>query len=96
MSLKLTTEYNGQLNPCFVTGFTDAEGCFHLSINKDSRHKIGWKVRLGFEIHLHIKDLPLLKMFKEYFGVGFVTPYDSIACFRVQSFKDLPVIVKHF
>lgn len=29
------------LNPWFISGFTDAEGCFTLSIVKDHRSKTG-------------------------------------------------------
>jgi hypothetical protein len=29
------------LNPWFITGFTDGEGCFTLSIVKDNRSKRG-------------------------------------------------------
>jgi hypothetical protein len=30
-----------QLDPSFVTGFIDAEGCFYISIQKDNEFKIG-------------------------------------------------------
>jgi len=79
-----------------VTGFTDAEGCFCLSIIKDSRRKTDWRVSLSFQITLHIKDLALLNLFKQYFGVGNVTKRGSISSFRVDSIKELQIIVNHF
>ena len=30
-----------ELNPNFVTGFSDGEGCFHVSIRKNNRIKLG-------------------------------------------------------
>jgi LAGLIDADG endonuclease len=30
-----------KLNPDWVTGFIDAEGCFYVRIAKSKRHKIG-------------------------------------------------------
>jgi hypothetical protein len=30
-----------QLNPSFVTGFVDGEGCFYIGIKKDNEFKIG-------------------------------------------------------
>jgi hypothetical protein len=30
-----------RLNPWFVTGFTDAEGCFYVGIGKSNRIKTG-------------------------------------------------------
>jgi hypothetical protein len=32
---------NGSLSPGFITGFTDAEGCFSVSITKSNNTKIG-------------------------------------------------------
>ena len=37
-----------QINPWFITGFSDGEGCFHLSITKNQELKIGWRVRIFF------------------------------------------------
>ena len=58
------------LNPWFVTGFTDGEGSFTLSIYKDEKYKTGWRVRLFFEIHLHKKDLKILENIRKFFDVG--------------------------
>ena len=55
-----------KLDPYFVTGFVDAEGCFFISVRKRKDFKIGYQVRLIFEIHLHSKDLALLEKFKNY------------------------------
>ena len=32
---------NNSIHPAFITGFTDGEGCFNLTIYKDNRQKIG-------------------------------------------------------
>ena len=79
-----------------MTGFSDAEGCFHLSIQKDSQYKIGWKVKPSFKICLHIKDLALLELFKQYFGAGVVSANGFKATFEAFSIKDLAQIIKHF
>jgi hypothetical protein len=57
------------LNPWFVTGFTDAEGCFGLYIYKNKNYKTGWSINLVFQISLHEKDINLLEQFKLYFGL---------------------------
>ena len=36
------------LNPWWLTGFVDGEGCFWVSISNDQTFKTGWKVRLFF------------------------------------------------
>lgn len=61
----LASANQNNINPWFITGFTDAEGSFmiHLEKNKDK-----WRVRPTFQIKLNIKDLSLLEMIKIYFN----------------------------
>lgn len=51
---------NVQLNPYYLTGFVDGEGCFIVSIYKRSAKdsKTGWGVRAQFQMVLHKRDLP--------------------------------------
>lgn len=44
------------LNPYYLTGFIDAEGCFNVSILKNSELVTGWHIRPSFQISLHTKD----------------------------------------
>lgn len=50
-----------KLNPNLLTGFIDGEGCFHISIVKDEKLKIGWRVRPHFQIGLHLKNIVLME-----------------------------------
>jgi hypothetical protein len=58
------------LNPDYITGFVDGEGCFSISIFKDSRRLTGWQVKPIFSISLHNKDLNLLESIQRTFNVG--------------------------
>ena len=49
------------LEPQWVTGFIDAEGCFHVSFIKSKTSKLHWGISLEFKISLHEKDINLLK-----------------------------------
>ena len=42
----------------WITGFTEAEGCFSIIVIMKSILKI--KIRLSFEINLHSKDVDIL------------------------------------
>ncbi len=86
------------MDPWFLTGFTDAEGSFTLSIYRNNEIKIGWNVQLFFSITLHSKDLTILENIKSYFGVGCIdTKQGSHSVqFRVISVKDLKVVINHF
>jgi len=62
--------YKPNLNPWFVTGFTDAEGCFSISIKPDAKLKLKWRASPLFIIKLHIKDLAILEEIKHTLDVG--------------------------
>ena len=65
-----------KLNPYFVTGFVDGEGCFSIKFIRNKKMKLGWSIYLSFEIHLHRKDRELLENIRENLGrVG--TIYDG-------------------
>jgi hypothetical protein len=58
------------LDPNWITGFTDAEGCFGVSIYNKLFCKTQWRVKPSFQIELHIKDLDLLLLLhiKDFFN----------------------------
>ena len=87
------------INPWFLTGFTDAEGCFTIGLYRNPKHQTGWSFRAIFSISLHKKDKTLLENIQSYFGVGSIStkhgPQSII--YYVQSIKDLiNVIIPHF
>ena len=58
-----------KLNPWFVTGFIDGEGCFTVTIRINPRSSgVHYWIETRFSIGLHKKDLPLLIDIKDYFG----------------------------
>jgi hypothetical protein len=88
------------INPWFITGFTDGEGCFILIIRKNNKcsiPRVGYRFEVNFQIELHKKDLALLEQVQKFFGVGkiYSKNRDSI-CYLVTSIKDLQVIKDHF
>ena len=73
-----TTNNIIKLDPWFVTGFVDAEGCFTTAVVKDSKSKTGWAVKLSFQIGLHNKDRDLLEMIQTFFnGIGNLSKHGS-------------------
>lgn len=86
-----------RLNPYYVTGFTDGEGCFFVGVSPDSKSKTDFRVKAIFQIGVHIKDIALLEEIKLFFNVGNISKLgsDSIQ-YRVTGINDLKVIVNHF
>src|SRR3989344_423754 len=60
---------NSKLNPYYIVGLVDGEGCFCVSFNK---HKDNRKleVRLLFEIELRADDKEILERVRETLGCG--------------------------
>ena len=86
-----------QIDPWFITGFADSEGCFSCSVIKSSSYKLGWEVQLIFQIKLHVKDfLILLKIQRSLGGIGTVTNNQSTCTFRVRKLNELVELVKFF
>lgn len=59
---------NYKLNPYWIIGFTDAEGCFTTIISKEKTNKIGWKMISSFQIKLYNRDKNLIIQIKFFFN----------------------------
>lgn len=80
-----------------MSGFIDAEGCFHVSIIDRGELKAGKSVRVMFQISLHKKDKALLDLIRDYFGVGMVIDRkDDVFYYKVSGIQDLMHILAHF
>ena len=88
---------NGTIDPWFLTGFTDAEGTFSILIQHNKSYATNWRVKAIFAIGLHNKELSFLETIKSYWGVGNIHKHSSNSLqYRVESIKDLQVILDHF
>tara|TARA_Y100000310_G_scaffold325682_1_gene389499 strand:+ start:231 stop:719 length:489 start_codon:yes stop_codon:yes gene_type:complete len=90
-----------RLDAKWIVGFTDGEGCFHISINKIPEMKLGWQVLPEFRIVQHEKDEKLLHEIKNYFGFGNVriNRIDHNGTrkeFKVRGLENLNKIVNFF
>jgi hypothetical protein len=87
-----------KLNPWFVTGFIDAEGSFTVTVVKDSKRKLGWRVECKFQLGIHERDLPLLQQIREFFGgIGNIYKSGSLQMnnYIISSNEDLLILVNH-
>jgi len=85
------------LNPKFFSGISDGESCFYIGISKNNSRSIGWVVWLTFSIGVDRKDQALLESIESLLGVGGITKQGkNIIQYRVNSVKDLQVIIDHF
>ena len=88
---------SSEINPWFISGFTDGEGSFSMSIVANQKSKTGWVVQLVYKIALSKKDLFLLENIKNFFNVGKIYKHGAESVqFLVGSVKDLEIIISHF
>lgn len=86
-----------ELNPQWVTGFVDGEGCFTVAISMNKLYRIGWQVKPSFKIKLHIRDKDLLDRIRLFFNVGTVVCDDNSVCYNVRDRDDImKIIIPHF
>ena len=85
------------LNPSWLTGFVEGEGCFSIIVTKNKNYKTALAVQLVFIIALHERDQPVLILIKNCLGVGLIYRHSSRSIqLKVQSVKDFRVIINHF
>jgi hypothetical protein len=94
----ITTPIKPTLQDAWISGFTDAEGCFNVNITKRTETISGYRVQLrflldqnnGYDVLIHIRDL---------FGFGKVTlRRETINVYRytINSFLGLGEVVNYF
>jgi len=61
-----------RLNPWWIVGFTDGEGCFSISTFRNSTTKSGFQTLYEFVVTQGEKSRDSLEAIKEYFGCGHI------------------------
>ena len=90
--------YTANLNPFWVTGFSDGDSCFNVKFHK--RHNFNWQVLPVFQIGLQLKDKEILCRIKSFFndtGIISVDGKNNKAYLTINKIKDLnSFIIPHF
>ncbi len=85
------------LSPDWVVGFTDAEGCFHVQINRHRQMSCGYQVLPEFVIVQHQRDAQVLHALKRFFGGGSVRRnHADRMCLRIRRLAVLERVCEFF
>lgn len=87
------------LNPWYVTGLVDGEGCFSVSFSQRAKLKLKIETRPSFSISLNARDLALLKEIANFFECGGLrfSKSDQTYKYETRAINDLiKVIIPHF
>lgn len=90
----------GLIPPFFITGFTDGEGSFMVTMLKYPALRMGWKVQAWYVLTSHKKDLSLIKNIQSSLGgIGNIHSKSNkdLIQLRVVSLDQITnVIIPHF
>jgi hypothetical protein len=89
----------GTLDPWFVTGLTEGEGCFCISLSLRPKLRTGLEVRPSFSLSLNEKDAQLLRDLRAFLGCGRIreSKCDRTLKYESRSTSELLIrVVPHF
>ena len=89
-----TVRISLELDPLWVVGFVDGEGCFSVSIhrNPNARSTGGWQLHPVFHVYQHERHRAVLEALVSFFACGRIRskgPNSSVLTFAVDSLQKL-------
>jgi len=85
-----------RLDPYWIVGFVDGEGCFYVGLNQPNR-TLKWQILPEFRVVQHERNVNSLLKIQSYFGFGIVGKNnDNKQEFRVRGLENLNKIVEFF
>ena len=89
------------LDPNWIVGFVDGEGCFCVSVHRNSamRRHGGWQLQPVFHVYQHRDHREVLKAMVSFFGCGQIRPKgpkSSVLTYSVEALGDLEAAVLPF
>jgi len=86
------------LDNYWLAGFTQADGCFHISIVKSKTHKTGFSVRLEFSIKQNQREDAIpLKLLYAQLKLGNLSQYGScIYSYKSTGYKTAALLINYF
>ena len=92
-----------RLEPSWIVGFVDGEGCFSVSVFRNHTSRLGWQVFPEFAITQGGKSVETLERIKNYFDCGNVfinrredNHRENLSRYCVRSVEDLRKVVIPF
>jgi hypothetical protein len=90
------------LDPSWIVGFTDGEGCFSVSLHHNERYaqrSFGWQINPSFHLYQHEGHRDVLDAIRHHFGVGRIAPKgpnSPVLTYTVQRREDVAGIIIPF
>ncbi len=96
-----TARPSKHVDPHWVVGFVDGEGCFSVSIhrNPSARRTRGWQVNPVFQVSQHARHHAILEHLRAFFGCGKVRTKgagSTVMVYAVDKLQELEAVVLPF
>jgi hypothetical protein len=79
----------------WLAGFTQADGCFHISLAKSKTHKTGYSVRLEFSLKQN--DVLPLRLLYNHLEMGNLSQYNTgIWCYKSTGYNTAFHLINYF
>ena len=95
--LYINTSVTVTLQDSWLSGFTDAEGCFNVSVTSNTRYKLGHVIKMRYI--LDQKDNSILLVIQKIFGFGKVSyrsQTDGVYRYTATGFKSMRNVISYF
>ena len=95
--LLINTAVSVTLQDAWLSGFTDAEGCFNVSITSNARYALGHVIKMRYL--LDQKDGSILHIIRDLFGFGKVTlrsKTNDVYRYTATGFKSMNDVISYF
>ena len=87
---RLYVQSQARLDPQWIVGFVDGEGCFFVGINPHPEMTSKFQILPELTVVQHQRDIQILHALKEFFGCGVVRKnHGDRMCYRVRSLDHL-------
>lgn len=89
------------INPWTITGITDSDGSFYISISRSTKNIIGWSVSINYQLIASINsaNLAMLEQVKSFYGnIGNISEHvkDNTLRYTVSGVSNCKIIKNHF
>ena len=86
-----------KLDPNWIAGFVDGEGCFHIGISKHPELKFNYQILPELTVVQHKRDIDLLHRIRSTMNCGVVRRNrEDRYCWRVRDLKNLAEVIVPF
>ncbi len=88
------------LDPWYVTGWFDGEGCFSVSVHPHPGAKFGWIIDPVVQTYQHKDSIVILERIRNFFGCGRIRPKganSNVLTFSIESRRTIQErVIPHF